>query len=156
MNEEPKVDPQATLTVKVTRLLGYLESLDRKIAEIETEAKATADYFKHRVSQVENTKQFVTRQLEAIVGETKEKIVRTPKGSAFFTTRLVTQWPPDSDIITWVKEKGLNCVSPKDALNKNLLKAYIKETGDTPPGYATLPETKLSIRPVGAEKGGDE
>lgn len=79
-----------------------------------------------------------------------KRSVKTPHMTAFTITRTEFDWPTDDALVSWAATvdggDGGELVRVKYAPDKTAIKAYVKETGDIPPGLEVREVESVTIR----------
>lgn len=112
----------------------------------EQQKKDAVAFYERKLEQCKQGLGFILEKLNNLVAQTDDKKLVTPKGTIFYVTRDAHTWPDDETLLTWAKEKKLNCVRTKEYVDKRVALEYIKSTNDAPPGFVTSPDTKLQVR----------
>lgn len=128
----------------VTRALERVRDIEDKILEIKQQRQEHEKWFRERIESQEKQKDFWLSQLEGYLDRNGGESISLPSGRVYFRKSWKDHWPEEEVLVTFCRSKGIP-LRMKTAPDKRAISDYIKETGDTPPGYSRTRETNVVV-----------
>jgi hypothetical protein len=130
---------------KAFRAMRYYEDLaTNKKLERDALIQEYSAYYDKKVVYCQARIEHHKASIAAYLASVEKNSVATPSGSAHFRTSTKVTWPEKETLLAWAKATGKpNLIRTKEEVVLKEAGAYVKETGDVPPGYEALPVTTL-------------
>jgi hypothetical protein len=134
-------------TAELAQKLNIIRRAEQRQVDEKGKAAEALAYYDRRIEGLQKGIDFMKGQVEGFLSFHDMKSLSTYAGTAIMTTRTEKIWPSDEDLLEWAEEKQINdsIVVSKKPL-RSIISKYIKERGETPPGYEEHAKTTLQIR----------
>jgi hypothetical protein len=129
----------------VTKRLWAVDRIDDRIMELRNLRKQHVDFYDEEIQKLEDQQEFLLHQVEVFLENTHRSNIKTPVGTVSRVSRSRIDWPSNEVLLAWSREKGL-AVRVTEAPDKKAIEAFIKDTGELPPGAERIDYTTLSVR----------
>lgn len=118
----------------------------RKQAQFKRQLEEADIFYRRKMVQCQKQIEFVDEQLKIYLQSNNNKSLSTPDGTFFLRKHTSKDWGEEPKLLEWAKINVPEAVKTTETVNKTVLQAHAKKTGEVPPDYSESTETILQVR----------